>query len=540
MFRVSKAKLCLAVAALALAIITGSLSAHAQTISQDSIKILQAQIDALQKQLEEVKAAQAAAAAKAAAATPAPAAPAKEAAATPEGRGKFAVGHTEVTVGGFMEAAGIYRNHNETADVGSSFNTLLPFGLTTTGTGTTASKLKNTLNVNSQQSEVRGTARQSRITALAEANANEHTKISAYAEADFLGAAQTANSNESNSYNPRMRVIYGTVDLTNCGIHVLAGQEWSLLTTDKVGIIPRQENIPLTIDAQYVPGFNWTRNPQLRVVQDFDDQKIWLGVSVESPQAILSGITAPSFVSATNSASGGLFNSANSYSTDFAPDVIAKAAFDPGYGHFEAFGITRFFHDYVTTATGAPAGVTVALGSHDAVGFGGGAAAILPICPEKLDFQANFMAGQGIGRYGSCQLPDFAFTPSGDIKLLTGYTAMLGVIGHPEPTWDLYAYGGYEEVERANYVQTVAGVTADNFGYGSFNLLTGQEQTSNVWQITAGVWKRLFQGPWGKVQIGLQDSVTRRDGFSNNESNGGVAQSTYENIIMTSFRYYPL
>src|SRR5208283_5293390 len=106
MFGVSKARICLAVAALALAIITGSLSAHAQDISQDSIKILQAQIDALQKQLEEVKAAQAAAAAKAAAAEPAK--PSQHAAAAPGERGTFEVGHTKVTVGGFVEAAGIY------------------------------------------------------------------------------------------------------------------------------------------------------------------------------------------------------------------------------------------------------------------------------------------------------------------------------------------------------------------------------------------------------------------------------------------------
>ncbi len=31
-----------------------------------------------------------------------------------------------------------------------------------------------------------------------------------YFEMDFLGAAPTANSNESNSYNLRMRNVYGT------------------------------------------------------------------------------------------------------------------------------------------------------------------------------------------------------------------------------------------------------------------------------------------------------------------------------------------
>ncbi len=516
MLKMSKTILCLAV--LALAIFSGSFSAHAQNVSQDSIKILQAQINALQKQLEDVKAAQTETA-KAVRAAPAATAEAAE----PTGRGEFKVGHVKVKVGGFMEAAGLYRSKNETADIGSNFNTGLPFRITGAA---------NAQNPNAYQSEFRGTARQSRVTALAEAKVNPSTLVSAYVESDFLGAAPTANSNESNSYNPRVRVVYGTVDMADCGLHILAGQEWSLLTTDRVGIIPRSENIPLTIDAQYVPGFNWTRNPQLRVVEDFFDKRVWLGVSVESPQAVLSGIgTPPAFINGFN-AGGSLFSSTNNYTSDFAPDIIAKAAFDPGWGHYEVFGITRFFHDYVL-AHGAPVGAH--LGNNDATSFAGGAAAIVPICPEKLEFQANFMGGQGIGRYGSCQLPDFAFKANGDLSMLTGYTGLVGLVGHPTPTWDAYLYGGYEGVLRADNTTTVA--NAPSIGYGDFNLITGQEQTSNVWQFTAGFWKRIYQGPFGKVQVGLSDSVTRRTAFGND---AGVTQRATENIIMTSFRFYPM
>src|SRR5262249_57318631 len=43
------------------------------------------------------------------------------------------------------------------------------------------------------------------------------------------------------------------------------------------------ENIPLTIDAQSVAGFNWARQPAIRFVQDWG--KIgWFAVAVESPQ----------------------------------------------------------------------------------------------------------------------------------------------------------------------------------------------------------------------------------------------------------------
>jgi hypothetical protein len=170
----------------------------------------------------------------------------------------------------------------------------------------------------------------------------------------------------------------------------------------------------------------------------------------------------------------------------------------------------------------------------------GGAAVIVPVCPEKLDLQGNFMAGQGIGRYGSTQLPDLAFTPTGYLKLLTGYSAMVGAVGHPTPAWDTYLYAGYEGVDRENYKLAGTLTPAYNYtdiGYGDEGLTVGQQQTSNVWQLTGGVWDRIYQGAFGKVQLGFQYSLTSREAFS---STAGSGQHAYENIFMTSFRYYPL
>jgi hypothetical protein len=56
-----------------------------------------------------------------------------------------------------------------------------------------------------------------------------------------------------------------------------------MLTLNKTGITPRTELIPMTIDAQYVPGFTWTRTPQIRAVKSFG--QVHAGVSLESPQA---------------------------------------------------------------------------------------------------------------------------------------------------------------------------------------------------------------------------------------------------------------
>jgi hypothetical protein len=523
MTNMSKAKLCLAISALA--IVIGAPSAYAADSSNDPIQALQAQIDALQKQLQEIKKTQAAeiASVKAEAATAkAEAASAKAATASSGGSSEKTGGVGEkvkVTVGGFVEAAAVDRSKNETTDIASNWNTALPFNNS----------------INSHQSEFRGSARQSRITLLAEGKADDSTVLSAYGESDFLGAAPTANSLESNSYNPRLRVAYGAIDLTNSGWHFLAGQQWSLLTTNKVGIAPRQENIPLTIDAQYLPGFNWTRNPQVRVVKDFDDQKISLGLSLESPQTSIGGLYVPS--SAGYNAGTSPLSTAT-YSTDLAPDVIIKAAFDPGYGHYEVFGLGRTFHDN-TSAT--------LMHNNDYFAASGGAAAILPVIPKWLDFQANVMAGQGIGRYGSVQLPDVAFDPNGGLKELTGYSGLVGLVGHPEKTLDTYLYAGYEGVDRYSTSNLSYGYGDYGFTNANCNIQgtttsttatssTCSAQTEDVWQITAGVWDRLYEGNYGKVQIGLQDSITRRDAFSDSV---GISPHVVENVVMTSFRFYP-
>ena len=53
----------------------------------------------------------------------------------------------------------------------------------------------------------------------------------------------------------------------------------------RTGVYSRQ--IPLTIDASYVVGFNYTRNWQLRAVKDFGPT-VSLGVSIA---AVLTAVT---------------------------------------------------------------------------------------------------------------------------------------------------------------------------------------------------------------------------------------------------------
>ena len=121
------------------------------------------------------------------------------------------------------------------------------------------------------ENEFRASARQSRISLKVEGNLDQYQKLWGYYEMDFLGVGTTSNYNQSNSWAPRLRQAFFDYDNSFTGFHFLAGQAWSLLTQNQVGITQLKENIPLTIDASYVVGFNYTRNWQLRFVEQFND-----------------------------------------------------------------------------------------------------------------------------------------------------------------------------------------------------------------------------------------------------------------------------
>ncbi len=358
-------------------------------------------------------------------------------------KGTFHVGGVTVQLGGFFEGTGVYRTRNEVNDIASNFNTGIP---------ERQSPLYH-------EGELRGSARQSRFSLLAQGDITPTQRVSGYTELDLQGAAGTANSNESNSYNPRVRQVYGAYDNSDLGLHVLAGQAWSLATMNKTGVTPRQENLPMTIDQQYVPGFTWARQTQLRIAKDFDN-KYWLAASLESPQTTYSvGANGTGVVGATanyNNPGISTLTPGQSYSNNVAPDVIVKAAADPGYGHYEVFGIGRLFQDRVST---------LGNGHNDnklAGGIGGGM--ILPILGDKLSFEARALGGYGIGRYGTSQLPDATISRFGSPSPLPELQALVGLTGHPIPTIDMYGYVGTEQVGKKSF--DVAGKA---YGYGNPN-----------------------------------------------------------------------
>src|SRR6201998_824059 len=136
------------------------------------------------------------------------------------------------------------------------------------------------------------------------------------------------------------------------------GNSGSMAIPQEFGIVPRKELIPLTINANYLPGFQFTDNWQIRLVKDFD-KKVWLGLSLENPATNL----APGIpdtvnglaVNVNNTGTGGFLNGAP-VAPNEAPDIIEKIAWDPSWGHLEGLATQRFFTDNTACLTAAPTG----------------------------------------------------------------------------------------------------------------------------------------------------------------------------------------
>jgi hypothetical protein len=409
-----------------------------------------------------------------------------------------------ITPGGFLAAETIFRNKAIGADINTPFNSV-PFPGNSGG----------------QTTEFNASARQSRLSMLAEGRLAT-VKLSGYVETDFLSSGITSNDNESNSYTLRLRQGWGQAKFDN-GWTITGGQMWSLITETKKAVDNRTEATPLTIDPAYTVGFSWARQYGFRVAKTFAD-KFTLAASVEesattvtvhgnptittlsTTNANVGGVTTSTLTTSTFNnflvgapgVSGGVYNPTGTYAYNKTPDFVFKAALDPGWGHYELFGLVSTFRDRIfpcyyanggftfptlpgedpanlpaaipptTCALTGSTSPTSAAFNNGRTGGGIGANARVPLFKKKLDAGVHFLGGSGIGRYGTGQLPDSTVRPDGTLALLRNYQA-LGILEfHPTPKLDVYMYAGGEYASRASYaftnLVTTKGGTA---GYGS-------------------------------------------------------------------------
>jgi hypothetical protein len=536
---------------------------------------------------------------------------------TPDDKGPLTIRFkgVNITPGGFIEAATVNRQRGMSSDINTPFNSI-PYG----GNGV------------GKMSEMNFTARQSRLSLLFDAKVGT-TKLSGYYEADFLGVGTTSNPRESNSYVFRQRQLWARADFEN-GFAFSAGQMWSLATENKKGIANRSEWFPMMIDPQYLVGYNWQRADSVRVTKSFGD-KFTVAASAEGSQATVGGrgfstytntsalgaaTTYQNFWAFAPGSGGGLYNAFDptGYSPNKLPDFIVKAALDPGWGHYEVFGIVSEFRNRVypcavvgTTAGNFPTPTTpVVLGCGPSASLtpttagvyndsrtGGGVGASLRVPVHKLDVGLKAMYGDGVGRFGSAQLPDLTARPDGTFALIHGTTWLGSLEYHLTPKWDVYGYLGGEYASRAAYTGyqsvkitntpaipgcgavgqqpcagggiqpgypalTTTSITLNGIGgYGSpyanntgcsvESLPTGTSapgaggtcagDTRYISEATIGFWNKLYQGDKGRMQWGIQYSYFYRNAWSG--SNGITSATSFSphavnNMVWTSFRYY--
>src|SRR5271155_5781401 len=245
-----------------------------------------------------------------------------------------------ITPGGFLAAEFVRRSRALASDVVTPFNSL-------TMPGASQSSI----------SEFFGSGRQSRLSMLAQGQLKD-VKLTGYVETDFLSSGTTSNNNESNSYTLRQRQVWAQAAVAS-GWTITGGQMWSLVAETKHGVDNRTEATPMTIDGQYTAGFSWARQYGLRLAKDFND-KAWFAVSMEDSQAtITTHGNGDNFLVGSAGTNGGLYNAGASasstgtaanlanYSFNPSPDIVAKLALEPGFGHYEVFGVFSRFRDRI-------------------------------------------------------------------------------------------------------------------------------------------------------------------------------------------------
>lgn len=303
-------------------------------------------------------------------------------------------GNASLTPGGWVDFTSYFRSRDVGSGLGTSFASI-PFDNTVQG----------------GLSELRFTAQNSRMTLRADETFGA-TRVFAYAEADFNGYLPANAYVSTNSDSMRLRVYF--TNLSRGRWEFLAGQSWSLLTPNRVGVSPFLSEIynTLHLDTNYEVGLTYARQAQLRAVVHLTPQ-IALGVSTENPEQYSGGTaTFPALFSTSQTDLGSGSGAGGGTSTPtLHPDVIAKLAADPGWArrhwHFEIAGLLT------GVATVTPASVTKAASTRDVREGGGVSGAVNVPLRQGLHLILTGFWSDGGGRYIGGLGPGFVVAQPG-------------------------------------------------------------------------------------------------------------------------------
>jgi len=449
-----------------------------------------------------------------------------------------------ITPGGFLEASEYYRSRATISDLATPFQSI-PLESQVSGS------------YNSHLSEFGVTARDSRISIRLDTGADK-VKIAGYYEMDFFGTGPTSNPNQTTSYVPRLRQAWSRAKFSN-GWTVSAGQMWNLITLNRKGTDSDNANlwIPNIIEAQYSVGYDWGRFAELRVSKALNDKTV-LAVAIANPSYLNSG---------ANSAVSGLASNGNgldgnslvstctlstatppvltctntpTYSTNLAPDMIVKLAYDnPKLGHYEVKGLGRFFRDRVVSTSTVPGWNNTALGG----GIAGGA--VVPLVPKKLDFILQGMYGTGVSRYQDAGQYDFVVRSTDhNLQTIKAFSALAGLESHPSKRTELDMVFGDEYYGRSTYLNgtTIAGYGAQNAvntgcyyetaPAGVSATCTGNNR--DLWNGKFYGYYDAYKGPMGTLRYGAEIDYIERGTWS---GANGLAPKGNDTAVFSTMRY---
>jgi hypothetical protein len=481
----------------------------------------------------------------------------------------------KITPGGYMQLATIYRQRNTNSDTADNYGQY-PYANS----------------ADYYMSEFRATGRATRLSLKADGTKN-NMKFMGYVEIDFLGASG-GNETQTNSFSPRLRLAFANVDLPG-GWSIAGGQNWSMLQLTRKGIAPLTEWVPSVIDNSYTPGFSYARQGGFRVVKQITP-KLWAGFSVENPDTVATSACSSSFTcgytygqiqgyansTSTTSPNSGYLNATSGSgsvtgnpSVNPIPDLVAKVAFEPGWGHYEIKAIGRRFRDrvYPNYFNGSAISATPTNGAsyadaknYSSDGGGIGFSAILPLVQKKLDFDFQGLAGAGIGRYGATSGPDVTYNADGKMIPVRGMQMVAGLEIHPTPRFDLNLYGGGDYYQRVSYFipkgsdffgwTTTANAEvgygyqfANDSGCSTEGSSTCAGNAKEVLALQPQFWYRIYKGKEGAVQFGASYAYVWKEAWAGRGANGSavtalpdvtglISPKAINQIVMTSFRYY--
>jgi hypothetical protein len=435
---------------------------------------------------------------------PPPARPADETAPL-----SFKIGRADFTPGGFLDMTGIFRSTN-VGGIGTSFgsipyNNTLPQGALT---------------------ETRFSTQNSRLSLKVDAPISDSTSVTAYAEADFLGYQPPNADQSSNSNSLRMRLYF--VNIKHGSWEVLAGQDWSLMTPNRVGIgnMPSEIFYTQDMDTNYQVGLIWARQPGFRVV--YHATPWWtLAAALENPEQLApSSVTFPTtgYASQFDSGSGNTSSATgvnNPNTPNLHPDIIVKSAWDWKISdhafHLEAAGLLRSFKVFTPAVE---SGTTIEIPSYSDHIFGGGGSINANLELFKgFHLIANSFVSSGGGRYIYGLGPDAIVTAAGQLSGVKADSGLAGFEYQADPHVMFYGYAsgayfgrdwGYlPSTTTGSKCDGLAGYTCIGFGY------PGQAESANANRVlqeaTFGIIPTLWSNPtYGKLQLITQYSYLLR------------------------------